>query len=74
MTAISRPMQGREDFRHDSEFKVYERLLYGLDAEWVIVPNLEMVLHGTFKEREADLLLIHPTHVNHTGFPGGSFP
>ena len=62
MTAISRPMQGREDFRHDSEFKVYERLLYGLDAEWVIVPNLEMVLPGSFKERETDLLLIHPTH------------
>ena len=62
MVAISRPMQSREGFAHDSEFKVYERLLYGLDAEWVIVPNLEMVLHGSFKEREADLLLIHPRH------------
>ena len=62
MAAISRPMQSREDFAHDSEFKVYERLLYGLDSEWVIIPNLEMVLQGTYREREADLLLVHQTH------------
>lgn len=62
MAAISRPMQTREDFAHPSEFKVYERLLYGLDSEWVIIPNLEMVLPGSFREREADILLLHQVH------------
>ena len=55
-------MRSREDFKHDSEFKVYERLLYGLDAGWVIIPNIELLLPNSFKEREADILLIHPEH------------
>ena len=62
MSAISRPMRSREDFKHDSKFKVYERLLYGLNAGWVIIPNIELLLQNSFKKREADILLIHPVH------------
>ena len=62
MPAISRPMRNRENFKHDSEFKVYERLLYGLDAGWIIIPGIELLLPNSFKEREADILLVHPEH------------
>lgn len=59
MPAISKPLRSREEFKNDAEWRVYQALLYNLDASWVIIPGLEMLLDDSLREREADLLLVN---------------